>query len=63
MYRGIHVLLITKIDLLPYIDFDMDYFRRASKRLTPAWLPSRFLPRPAKAWQAGSNGCPNKWNR
>ncbi|MGD2058067.1 MAG: hydrogenase nickel incorporation protein HypB [Anaerolineales bacterium] len=27
MYRGIDALVINKIDLEPYIDFDMDYFR------------------------------------
>jgi hydrogenase nickel incorporation protein HypB len=35
IYRGIHVLLITKTDLLPYIDFDMDYFRRGVEMLNP----------------------------
>jgi len=28
MYRGVDALVINKIDLLPYIDFDMDYFQR-----------------------------------
>lgn len=27
MYRGVDALVINKVDLLPYIDFDMDYFR------------------------------------
>jgi hydrogenase nickel incorporation protein HypB len=27
MYRGVDVLVINKTDLLPYVDFDMDYFR------------------------------------
>lgn len=27
MYRGVDALIINKIDLLPYIDFRMDYFR------------------------------------
>ncbi len=27
IYRGIDVLLLNKIDLLPYIDFRMDYFK------------------------------------
>ncbi len=26
MYRGVDALVINKVDLLPYIDFDMDYF-------------------------------------
>ncbi len=33
MYRGVDVLVINKIDLLPYIDFRMDYFRRGVKVL------------------------------
>ena len=38
IYRGIHVLLITKTDLLPYIDFDMDYFRRGVEMLNPGLI-------------------------
>ncbi|MDX1613044.1 MAG: hydrogenase nickel incorporation protein HypB [Candidatus Promineifilaceae bacterium] len=35
MYQGVDVLVINKIDLLPYIDFDMDYFRRGVEALNP----------------------------
>ena len=28
MYTGVDVLIINKIDLLPYLDFDLDYFKR-----------------------------------
>lgn len=35
MYRGVDALVINKIDLLPYIDFDMDYFRRGVEILNP----------------------------
>ncbi len=35
IYRGLDVLIINKIDLLPYIDFDMDYFRRGVEILNP----------------------------
>jgi hydrogenase nickel incorporation protein HypB len=38
IYRGIHVLLITKTDLLPYVDFDMDYFRRGVEMLNPGLI-------------------------
>lgn len=34
-YRGVHVLVVNKIDLLPYVDFDMDYFRRGAAALNP----------------------------
>ncbi len=35
IYRGLDVLVINKTDLLPYIDFDMDYFRRGVEMLNP----------------------------
>jgi len=35
MYRGVDALIINKIDLLPYIDFDMDFFRRGVEALNP----------------------------
>ena len=35
MYRGVDVLIINKIDLLPYITFDMPYFRRGVEVLNP----------------------------
>lgn len=35
MYRGVDALIINKIDLLPYVDFDMDYFRRGVEALNP----------------------------
>lgn len=35
IYRGLDVLIINKIDLLPYIDFDMDYFQQGIEMLNP----------------------------
>jgi hydrogenase nickel incorporation protein HypB len=35
MYRGMQVLIINKIDLLPYVPFDMDYFKRGVEILNP----------------------------
>lgn len=35
IYRGLDVLIINKIDLLPYIDFRMDYFTRGIQILNP----------------------------
>ena len=35
IYRGLDVLIINKIDLLPYLDFDMDYFKRGVEMLNP----------------------------
>lgn len=35
IYRGLDVLVINKIDLLPYIPFDMVYFRQGVELLNP----------------------------
>lgn len=35
IYRGIDALILNKMDLLPYIDFDVDYFRQGIEILNP----------------------------
>jgi hydrogenase nickel incorporation protein HypB len=35
MYRGMQALIVNKIDLLPYVPFDMDYFKRGVEVLNP----------------------------
>lgn len=35
IYRGLKVLVINKIDLTPYVKFDMDYFRQGVEMLNP----------------------------
>ena len=35
IYRGIEALVLNKVDLLPYVDFDVDYFRRGIEILNP----------------------------
>jgi len=35
MYTGVDVLIINKMDLLPYLDFDLDYFKRGVAVLNP----------------------------
>ncbi|MCE9647758.1 MAG: hydrogenase nickel incorporation protein HypB [Chloroflexi bacterium] len=34
-YRGVDVLIINKVDLLPYVNFKMDYFERGVQALNP----------------------------
>ena len=34
-YRGVEALVINKLDLLPYVSFNMDYFRRGVEMLNP----------------------------
>lgn len=36
MYRGIDVLIINKMDLLPYVDFNMAYFQQGVEILNPS---------------------------
>lgn len=38
IYRGLDVLIINKIDLLPYLDFRMDYFRQGVEMLNHGLL-------------------------
>jgi len=38
MYRGVKALVINKIDLLPYVDFNMDYFRKGVEALNPGLM-------------------------
>jgi hydrogenase nickel incorporation protein HypB len=35
MYRGVDALVINKVDLLPYVEFDMSYFQRGVEILNP----------------------------
>ena len=35
MYRGVQALIINKIDLMPYVPFNMDYFRTGVEVLNP----------------------------
>jgi hydrogenase nickel incorporation protein HypB len=35
MYRGVDALVINKVDLLPYVDFDMQYFQAGVEALNP----------------------------
>ena len=38
MYQDVDALIINKIDLLPYVDFDMDYFKKGVQMLNPDLL-------------------------
>lgn len=35
MYRGVHAVVINKIDLLPYVPFRMDFFKEGIEALNP----------------------------
>lgn len=38
IYRGLEILIINKIDLLPYVEFKMDYFRQGVEMLNPGLI-------------------------
>lgn len=38
MYRGVDALVINKIDLLPYVQFNMEYFREGVEILNPGMV-------------------------
>lgn len=38
MYKGVQALIINKIDLLPYVPFNMDYFRQGVEILNPGLI-------------------------
>ncbi len=35
IYRGLEILVINKMDLQPYVEFNMDYFRKGVEMLNP----------------------------
>jgi hydrogenase nickel incorporation protein HypB len=35
MYRGVEALVINKVDLLPYVPFRMDFFKKGIEALNP----------------------------
>ncbi len=45
MYRGVQAVILNKTDILPYFDFDIDYFRRGVEALNPGLA---FFPLSAK---------------
>jgi len=62
VYRGVDALIINKIDLLPYVPFDMDYFRRGVETLNPGLVTFPLSCRTVEGldawveWLAGKSG-------
>lgn len=52
MYRGVQALIISKIDLLPYVPFDMDYFRQGVEMLNPGLVTFPVSARTGEGVQA-----------
>lgn len=52
MYRGVQALVISKIDLLPYVPFNMDYFRQGVEMLNPGLVTFPVSARTGEGMQA-----------
>jgi hydrogenase nickel incorporation protein HypB len=52
IYRGLSVLLVSKIDLLPYIDFRMDYFKQGVEILNPGLVTFPLSAKTGEGMQA-----------
>ena len=52
MYRGVDALVLNKIDLLPYVPFDMDYFLRGVEVLNPGIATFKLSCRTSEGLQA-----------
>jgi hypothetical protein len=61
VYRGVDALIINKIDLLPYVPFDMDYFRRGVEMLNPGLVTFPLSCRTGEGlpgWTESATPCP-----
>lgn len=52
IYRGLDVLIINKIDLLPFIDFRMDYFRQGVEALNPGLITFEVSAKTGEGFEA-----------
>ena len=52
IYRGLEVLIINKIDLLPYLDFNIDYFKQGVEMLNPGLITFEVSCKTGKGIQA-----------
>lgn len=55
MYRGVQALIINKVDLLPYVPFDMDYFERGVEALNPGLVTFPLSCRTGEGMEAWSD--------
>ncbi len=52
MYRGVDALVINKIDLLPYVPFNMDFFKKGVEALNPGLVTFPLSCRTGEGLQA-----------
>jgi len=56
MFNTVDAIVLNKIDLLPYVKFNVDGFTKTVKTINPKVNSSRFPAPPAKAFNRGRNG-------
>lgn len=55
MYQGADILVINKIDLLPYTDFNLEYFRKGVEALNPGLLTFSLSCRTGEGFDSWTN--------
>ncbi len=53
MYRGIQALVLNKMDLLPYVKFDLPYFYKGVESLNPGLITFQTRVAQKKDWTNG----------
>lgn len=61
-YRGVEVLVISKIDLLPYVPFDMEYFKKGVRILNPGLITFEVSAKSGEGMALWGNWLVNKVN-
>jgi hydrogenase nickel incorporation protein HypB len=61
-YRGVEVLVISKIDLLPYVPFDMEYFKKGVRILNPGLITFEVSAKTGEGMALWGNWLVNKVN-
>ena len=50
IFEAVDVVVVTKSDLLPYLDFELDTFRELVRGLNPDAQVLCLPPKPARGW-------------
>ncbi len=61
MFRGSQLLLLNKIDLLPYVPFDVERCLDYARQVNPAIRVLEVSASAATAWPAGTTGSASRW--
>ena len=61
MFRAVDVVLLNKIDLVPYLDVDVDSYIARVREVNPTATILPVSARTGPAWPPGSAGCDGSW--